>query len=471
MLIPKIMATMRDWLKGPDSVPGRVVVVHCKAGKGRSGTIACSYLISQENWKVKDALTRFTERRMRSGFGPGISIPSQQRWIRYVENWANHGKVYVDRPIEILELHAWGLRDGVRIAIEGYIEDGKIIHTFHSFTKEERTIMDDPRTQSNTPSDLDSQSNEGILSPQETPVTASSTASSSRPEENGLKAVLFRPSKQLIIPNSDINIDVEKRNKATYGFTMVTSVAHVWFNTFFESQPSFQATKGTPPEPTSHATDPQSPGTVHLTSSGVFTIDWDAMDGIRGSAKKGTRALDRLSVVWRAAGNEKASTGDLTKIVTQPQTGEVVQDSGPADWKNANPSNLMGLGKSLGLRAETPDSPALSKASSAQSSRASSHPGDIASSDIEAGVKTHGPKGEDHVLLSVTPPPTETVPAVSVTGPEADDMSMPGTQQTTGATIAQNENGTGKVTASIEGIKELNIKDHGQEGAQRAAKP
>ena len=108
-LIPLIMGSMRNWLKDKD-VEDRVVVVHCKAGKGRSGTISCSYLISEEGWSPEDAMKRFTDRRMRPGFGVGISIPSQQRWVRYVDRWARHGKLYVERPVEILEVHVWGLR-------------------------------------------------------------------------------------------------------------------------------------------------------------------------------------------------------------------------------------------------------------------------------------------------------------------------------------------------------------------------
>ena len=109
---------MHDWLKGPDAEKGRIVIVHCKAGKGRSGTVVCSYLISEEGWASEDALARFTSRRMRAGFGEGISIPSQQRWVRYVEWWTKHGKVYVDRPVEILEIRILGLRDGVEVTVE-----------------------------------------------------------------------------------------------------------------------------------------------------------------------------------------------------------------------------------------------------------------------------------------------------------------------------------------------------------------
>jgi protein-tyrosine phosphatase len=57
---------------------------------------------------------------------------------------------------------------------------------------------------------------------------------------------------------------------------MVTSLAHVWFNAYFE-------------------------GGYTGADSDVFEIDWEAMDGIKGSAMKGIKALDKLKVVWRYA--------------------------------------------------------------------------------------------------------------------------------------------------------------------------
>ncbi|KAA8573240.1 hypothetical protein EYC84_003734 [Monilinia fructicola] len=125
---------MRNWLEGKGDGEGkdqkggkRVVVVHCKAGKGRSGTMACSYLIAECGWKASEALARFTERRMRPGFGQGVSIPSQLRWVGY---------------IEIMEVHVWGLRDGVRVQVEGYVDEGKTIKLFHVFTKKERVLVE-----------------------------------------------------------------------------------------------------------------------------------------------------------------------------------------------------------------------------------------------------------------------------------------------------------------------------------------
>ena len=404
------MASMRDWLKGPGSEKGRTVVVHCKAGKGRSGTSVCSYLISEEGWNFEDALTRFTSRRMRIGFGSGVSIPSQLRWIGYVDWWTKHGKIYVERQIEIMEVHVWGLRDGVKVAVEGYVEDGKVIKTFHTFDRKERVITEgESRSMASTAE----HANEKAPHLEESNIQAdpshpydSSSVDPKQTHETGADAVLFRPDRPIVLPTSDINIDFERRNKATYGLTMVTSVAHVWFNAFFESQYSStsQPDSAKPPVDTARPIS-----TDTLPNSGVFEIGWDAMDGIKGSARKGTRALDRLAVVWRALPDSK---DNLAKIITEPSVGQPVPEIQAADWKKANLKTAAeSLGKDLGLRVESPSSANVSKASSTTdlgSTAAARSDG-----DSEAGVKAHGPQGEEHI----SHPPGH--PTISLSEPAA----------------------------------------------------
>lgn len=366
------MASMRDWLKGPDTKVGRVVVVHCKAGKGRSGTVVCSYLISEEGWTVEDALLRFTARRMRSGFGAGVSIPSQLRWVRYVDRWTKHRKFYVERQVEVVEVQVWGLRDGVKVAVEGYVDEGRTIKNFHTFHRHERIICDGTEPNSTT-SPTSNNDNCLPLSDVKVNPSGSEQQPASNDLEAGANALIFRPSHPIILPTNDINIDLERRNKAGYGWTMVTSVAHVWFNTFFES--------------------PGSEISGQADSSGVFKIDWDAMDGIKGSARKGTRALDRLAVVWRAVDAAENGKPGLTQIITEPKEGEPVPEMKAADWKSAGHSNLTALGKDLGLRTESPVS-GVSKASSLKSSG----PSPLGKEeDNLVGLKTHGLDGEEVV--------------------------------------------------------------------------
>jgi protein-tyrosine phosphatase len=352
-LIPNIMASMRNWLHGKE---GRVVVVHCKAGKGRSGTASCSYLMSEEGWPMEKALQRFTERRMRPGMGyKGVSIPSQLRWLEYVDKWTKHGKTYMERQVEIMEVHCWGLRDGVKIQIEGFVEDGKLIKNFYSFSEKDREIIrGEVKTTgmaqavhevmyknglsgtSGRPNEAKKgDSKNASRSLLETPENADAPAASGNISKESLLPgtgdVVFRPSRRVVLPTNDINIDVERRNKAAFDLTMVTAVAHVWFNAFFE---------GNGPEKNGKPDD-----------SGVFEIAWDAMDGIKGSSRKGTQAFERIAVVWRALSEEEGRPG---VVINEPKEGEEVLQSGPANWKGTKgvePSE----GKDLGLRTSSPN--------------------------------------------------------------------------------------------------------------------
>ena len=364
------MAAMRNWIQRTDEEPGenkdgnkgRVAVVHCKAGKGRSGTSACSYLISEEGWKKEDALQRFTSRRMRAGFGLGVSIPSQLRWVNYVDRWTNSmDKQYVERPVEIVEVHAWGLRDGAKVVVEGYVDNGRRIRVFHTFTRQERTIMEGDNYSEKLTSTM--KKDEEVLTsplngtPQSSSLNLNSNSSSSS------QTVILKPSEPLILPTSDINIDFERRNNAGFtGLAVVTSIAHVWFNAYFE-------------------------GGHEGHDSGVFEIEWEAMDGIKGSARKGTKALDRLKVVWKYAKQEGAP---IEQIVTEPGRGEPVPEQQPADWRGEKDtetrpadgvdSGRMGasaltmgaminqgantISKELGLRKSHPESANISRAAS-----------------------------------------------------------------------------------------------------------
>ncbi|KAI1497456.1 hypothetical protein F5X99DRAFT_396688 [Biscogniauxia marginata] len=468
-LVPMIVASMRDWLTGNDldadgvgTAEGkkklvnkvldtwkerksdRVVVVHCKAGKGRSGTMACSYLIAECGWTPEEALARFTERRMRPKFGAGITIPSQLRWIGYVDRWSKAGKKYVDRELEIVEIHVWGLRNGVKLAVEGFAEEGKKIKVFHTFTRKERHIVEgnapgslgvmdmmydmvgygSPTTEKevseetkkpgvdggNTPTTTSPKNSSSAISTEskglnkKTPTliskasgnpstqslpekseeskrdktTNSSSSSlskdkdSAEPEPGGM-AVIFKPGEPIRLPNSDVNISIERRNRtpSSMGLTMVTAVAHVWFNVFFEGYGPEQ--DGKPDE------------------NGVFEIEWDKMDGIKGSSQKGTRAADKIAIVWRSVVPED---GAQEPAVIEPSTSEPVPQMKAADWKGGNEED-PNTEKHLGLRAQSPDSADVSQASSIKDEdaiAADQSKGKETEQDAMEGVKTHVPE-------------------------------------------------------------------------------
>jgi atypical dual specificity phosphatase len=66
----------------------RAVLVHCAAGRGRTGTILGAYLLKQENLSAKDAITRI--RNLRPG---SIQTDSQERSIYEYEKYLSDKSV------------------------------------------------------------------------------------------------------------------------------------------------------------------------------------------------------------------------------------------------------------------------------------------------------------------------------------------------------------------------------------------
>lgn len=306
-LIPRVVEAMRDHLLGGQD---RVAVVHCKgsppphadssggrltrttrqtAGKGRSGTISCAYLISEEGYTAVEALAQFTRARMRPGFGEGVSIPSQRRYVTYVEQWCTrHNKSYTERRVRVHAVHIFGLRfQDVRVALQGFVDQGKRIRTFHTFTPAECTVMSPPPSSAAGAVDV-------ILEPAGGPV---------------------------VLPTNDANIDFERRTVwggggGGYGgrLGLVTSIAHVWFNAFFEAV--FR-----------NASDSSGGSGASVgADSGVFEIDWKAMDGFKGTTSKGVQLLDRLQVVWSVEPHDGGGPD-----VAEPAIGQSVPNLPRAD--------------------------------------------------------------------------------------------------------------------------------------------
>jgi protein-tyrosine phosphatase len=65
--------------------------------------------------------------------GDGVSIPSQRRWVRYVDLWANQlGKRYQCEQVEVRKIEFWGMRieveggDKIETGIAGFVDGAAV---------------------------------------------------------------------------------------------------------------------------------------------------------------------------------------------------------------------------------------------------------------------------------------------------------------------------------------------------------
>jgi len=81
-LIKEFCESARNFLM---QSPQNVISVHCKAGKGRTGTMIACYFVYCGMGTAEEALTLFG--KMRTSNSKGVTIPSQIRYVHYFDRY------------------------------------------------------------------------------------------------------------------------------------------------------------------------------------------------------------------------------------------------------------------------------------------------------------------------------------------------------------------------------------------------
>lgn len=233
-MLPKIAYSIEKYLaSGGD----KVAVLHCKQGKGRSGTAACAYLISAHNMSFEQATEEFTKSRMRPQFGQGISIYSQRRYLKYMHDYVhNLNRQYCPIEIQIDAIKIWRpVYSDLDVRLETHSPNGTAILPVHEF---------------------------GLFEiGQRTP-----------------ESMALVPCIPIFMP-ADVRISFQHGLKVGKSIPVVHSTAYVWFNAYFE-------TYGCPE------------GFNFGVTKGTKLVHWKDLDGFKGTHTRGSALFERMEVSW-----------------------------------------------------------------------------------------------------------------------------------------------------------------------------
>eukprot|EP00039_Didymoeca_costata_P018887 m.335385 g.335385 ORF g.335385 m.335385 type:complete len:559 (-) comp17585_c0_seq1:74-1750(-) len=111
-IIMTFLADASEFVKGGKQ---RVLAVHCRGGKGRTGTMVCSWLLYSGYCRTaEDALTEFatarTELRKASNKLQGVDTPSQKRYVKQIAEWLARNNAYLDTGVPLQKPPATEIR-------------------------------------------------------------------------------------------------------------------------------------------------------------------------------------------------------------------------------------------------------------------------------------------------------------------------------------------------------------------------
>ncbi|SCU80322.1 LAMI_0B01750g1_1 [Lachancea mirantina] len=256
----------------------RVVVFHCKMGKGRSGTVAIAYMMKYMQCSLKEASEIFSNNRFRGGITKGVTIASQLRFLRYHEMLMCFGQRIDDRLVTMeiaacrfrlveIELHDIATFPSIGVGFSKPV----IVAKMQAFNKQ-RSALNDLLS-----INFDSTNNNCIF-------------------ENGTSC---KGLAALVLDTADLRVSFAIQSDGhefIKNITQLTSSAHCWLNLYWETVLCSKSDSSTYYRKVELLQE-QSRSRISPNLA-EFNISWDELDGMKGSQVKGLRLFRSLTLKW-----------------------------------------------------------------------------------------------------------------------------------------------------------------------------
>lgn len=234
-----------------------VALIHCKAGQGRSGSVACAYLQVYHHHTFETANSMFSLKRIRPFMGPGVSIASQVRYLRYIDDWNASGQFPLDALQHMrVQLRCIVLRNPLSMDFKVRVADfgsEYVVHNEAEWTTDQRT------------------------------------------SSSGSSIIVLRPSRSAplwLAPDIQLTFT---RSVSVAGVNLTHTAASAWFNAFMET--ARLAAAETVRIPTSAAPTPSMSPESPL--KGRFSCNWANFEGFWGTSLRGPPAFESMEVYWQ----------------------------------------------------------------------------------------------------------------------------------------------------------------------------
>ncbi|EDO16245.1 hypothetical protein Kpol_505p22 [Vanderwaltozyma polyspora DSM 70294] len=263
-----------------------VAVIHCKMGKGRSGTIVIAYLMKYLENSLDQSKDIFMKGRFKLGISKGVTIWSQLRYLRYHEIFLKYDLDTQKRILRQLKNNIGNIR-------------------FHLQTIELVNPISFIQMQSHScVAKVKVQTYKSGLSSLKT--LASMSSEKQVIENNKEKITIVCP---VILSNdiTDIKIKIgikiqeveggkyycQKTSDLTNNLTNGMTFANFWFNIYWES------IRGVKNDISSTFSMEQLKYQQSLGQEYEMQVHWDKFDGTKGTRHKGLKLFDSMNIKWK----------------------------------------------------------------------------------------------------------------------------------------------------------------------------